>query len=144
MFRIVAATCNTSAAPEVIANSAPDGSRGAAGSRPAYDPRRHWMLLLRHLREDDLGDVVVAAPVGCAFGIAELVEIVTARLGGEPMREVIDRPRIVDGGDLAAVEEDRIEPGRCGAGRHHGNEAQPKHLGVYSWCSAFAENRWGC
>ena len=87
------------------------------------------MLLRRHLREDALGDVVVAAPIGRPLGIGELVEIMTTRLGRQAMGYVIDGARIVDRVDFAAVETDRIELGRGGRGGHDRDEAQPQHLG---------------
>ena len=43
------------------------------------------MLLLAHLVEDRLGDVVVAAPVGGPLGVGELVEVVPAGLLGQPL-----------------------------------------------------------
>ena len=87
------------------------------------------MLLLGHLREDAFGDVVVATPVGRALGISELVEIMPAGLGREPVRDAIDGARIVDHVDLAAMKTDRVELRLGGRRRHHRDESQPQHPG---------------
>src|SRR3546814_11060355 len=57
-----------------VAQVAADRGRGAAGAGTAHDPRRLGEALLPQLADDRLGDVVVAAPVGGAFGQAELLE----------------------------------------------------------------------
>ncbi len=44
------------------------------------------MRLFAHLLEDRLGDVVVAAPVGRALGVGELIQVVPAGLLGQPLR----------------------------------------------------------
>jgi hypothetical protein len=44
------------------------------------------MLLVAHLGEYRLRDVVVAAPIGGPFGVGELVQIVSARFVGNPFR----------------------------------------------------------
>jgi len=71
-------------AEAAVARIAADGRAGAAGARAAHDPGRHWMGLLFHLPEDRLGDVVVGAPVGGAFGVGELVHEMPAGLAREP------------------------------------------------------------
>ena len=43
------------------------------------------MLFLGHLRENALGDIIVATPVGRTLGKGELVEIMTARFPREPV-----------------------------------------------------------
>ena len=50
-----------------------------------------WRLAL-HLAEDAFGDVVVAAPVGGALGVGELVEVVAAGLRRQA-RGDLRRPR---------------------------------------------------
>jgi hypothetical protein len=59
------------------------------------------MLLQAHLREQRLGDIVVAAPVGGALGIGELVQVLSASVGRQPRRFGIDRGGIV--GNQVAV-----------------------------------------
>ncbi|PAV92643.1 hypothetical protein WR25_05288 [Diploscapter pachys] len=110
-----------------IADEPPDRRRRAAGSCAAHHPGRHRMLLRRHLREDRFGDVVVATPVGRALGIGELVDEMTAGFRSEPVRCLVDRTRIVDRMDFAAMETDRVELRRRGAGGHHRDEPQPEH-----------------
>ena len=50
----------------------------------------------RHLLEDDLGNVVVAPPVGRALGIGELVDEVAAAVVGQPLGLLGDAPGVVD------------------------------------------------
>ena len=67
-----------------VADVAADRGGGAAGAGADHDPRRHRVPLQGELREDRLGDVVVAAPVGGPLGVGELVHVVAAGLGGQP------------------------------------------------------------
>ena len=60
------------------AHVAADRRARPAGAGADHDPRGHRVRLQRHLREDRLGDVVVAAPVRRALGVGELVEVVPA------------------------------------------------------------------
>ena len=110
-----------------IADEATDRRRRSAGPRPTDDPAGNGVLLRRHLRENALCDVIVAAPVGRALGIGELVEIMAARLRCEPMGDVIYGARIVDRVNLAAVKADRVQLGRGGRGGHDREEAQAQH-----------------
>jgi hypothetical protein len=43
------------------------------------------MILVAHLKEYRLRDVVVAAPIGGSFGVGELVQVVPAGLLGNPL-----------------------------------------------------------
>ena len=60
------------------------------------------MLLVLHLRENALGDIVVAAPVGGALGEGELIEIMAAGFIGDPLRRLIDLAGALDQMALAA------------------------------------------
>ena len=51
------------------------------------------MLLVAHLDEYRLGDVVVAPPVGGSLGVGELVEVVAAGLLGDPFGLGVDLTR---------------------------------------------------
>src|ERR1700733_15623731 len=88
----------------LVADEPTDGRGGAAGAGAAYDPGGNGVFLLTHLRKDALGDVVVAAPVGGAFCVGELIQIVSVRFRGEALCFGIDGPRIRDGMDLPAME----------------------------------------
>ena len=68
------------------ARVAADRRARAAGARAVHDPGRDGVPLQRHLVEDRLGDVVVAAPVRRALRVRELVEEVAAALVREPLR----------------------------------------------------------
>ena len=106
-----------------VAQVASDRRRRAAGACAANDPRRPGMGLARQLDEDRLGDVVVAAPVGRAFGQTELVEM------AGPARGMFGRARLRVGGilDQIAVPAERAhvaDLARRGAHGHHRGEAQ--------------------
>ena len=79
-------------AQAAVAQVAADRRRGAAGAGAADDPRRFRIGFLRQLAEDRFGDVVVAAPVGRAFGQAELVEVAGAARGMPGARARARRP----------------------------------------------------
>src|SRR3954454_4942764 len=114
-----------SAVPEVAA----DRGAGPSRPRPDHDPLGQRVPLQRELAEDGLRDVVVAPPVGGAFGVAELVEVVAAALGREPSGLVVDVGRPVHEGAPAAVELDQRDLLRAGRGGHHRDERQPEHPG---------------
>ena len=82
-----------------------------------HDPARDRVPLARHLLEDRLGDVVVAAPVGGPLGIGELVEVVAAALVGQPARHVVDLAGVVDEVALAALALDQGDLLRAGRAR---------------------------
>jgi hypothetical protein len=65
------------------------------------------MLFAAHLGEHAFGDIVVAAPVGGALGIGELVEIMAFGFGRQALGDVVDRARVRDLVDLAAVKASR-------------------------------------
>ncbi|COX96027.1 Uncharacterised protein [Mycobacterium tuberculosis] len=69
-----------------VADVAADRRAGSAGARTHDDPFRGGVLLFAHLHVDRLGDVVVAAPVGCALRVGELVQIVAAGFLGDALR----------------------------------------------------------
>ena len=69
---------------------AADGRAGPAGAGTDDDPGRHWERLATQLGEHRLGDVVVAAPVGCPFGIGELVQVVPTGAGRQIRSHLID------------------------------------------------------
>ena len=73
------------------------------------------------LREDRFGDVVVRAPVGRAFGQAELVQVARTR-SGVRSRDVDDRARIRDQLDVAAEPAHARDLVGRRAGRHDGRE----------------------
>ena len=79
--------------------------------------------------EDALGDVVVAAPVGGALGIGELVEVVAAGLRRQARGGVVDVGRMLDEVAAAAEALDRLDLGPAGAARHHRDEGQAEELG---------------
>jgi hypothetical protein len=91
------------------------------------------MPLARHLLEHALGDVVVAAPVGGALGIGELVHVVAAGALGQRAGLLVHLRRVVDEVAARAVEGDlRDLLGRGGA-RHHRDEGQaqqPREVGL--------------
>ncbi len=58
-----------------IAQVASDGGRSTTGTDAAHDPGRYRLRFAAQLAEDRFGDVVVAAPVGGAFGQTELIEM---------------------------------------------------------------------
>src|SRR5690606_34600413 len=66
-----------------VADIAPNRCRSAAGAGAADDPGRLRMRFGSELADDRFGDVVVAAPVGRAFGQPELVEM-AGTVGGMP------------------------------------------------------------
>ena len=111
------------------ARVAADRRARPAGAGPDHDPRRDGVLLQRHLAEDRLGDVVVAAPVRRALGVGELVEEVPVALGREPLRLGDDRRRVVDEVARAALRLDQRDLLGAGRGRHHRDERQAEEAG---------------
>src|SRR5690606_4466641 len=75
------------------------------------------------------GDVVVAAPVGGALGVGELVHEVAAELGGQPAGLAVDGPRVFDEVALPAVPFDQFDLLAAGGLRDDGDERQPQHAG---------------
>ena len=61
-----------------------------------------------HLIEDALGNVVVAPPISGAFGIGELIKIVSASLVGQSAGSIIDRRSGVDEMATSAEPLDRL------------------------------------
>src|SRR5690606_28988803 len=89
------------AAQAAVAQVAADRGRGAAGAGAADHPRRLRLRFAGELANDRFGDVVVAAPVGGAFGQAELVEVAGA-LCGVPGGAFVDLRGVVDEVAVAA------------------------------------------
>ena len=87
------------------------------------------MPLQRHLAEDRLRDVVVAAPVGRALGVGELVEEVPAALGREPLRLGVHRRRVVDQVARASLRLDQRDLLGAGGRRHDRDERQAEEPG---------------
>ena len=106
------------------ARVAADRRARPAGSGSHDDPGGDGMPLLRHLAEDRLRDVVVAAPVGRALGKCELVEEVPFALVGEPPRLVDDRPGVVDQVARPSLRLDERDLLGAGGGRHDRDERQ--------------------
>jgi hypothetical protein len=82
---------------------------------------------MAHLGKDAFGDVVVAAPIGRAFGKGELVHIVATALVSQALRLAIDGGGI---GHLVALPAQRLDRGDLfsgRAGRDHGDERQAQH-----------------
>ena len=74
-----------------------DGCRRTAGPGSANNPAWDLMYLLIHLGEDAFGNIVVAAPVGGALGVGELVHVVPAGLA-------LEAPSLgVDGSGIASL-----------------------------------------
>ena len=106
------------------AGVAADRRARPAGSGPHHDPRGNGVSLQRHLAEDRLRDVVVAAPVGRALRVGELVEEVPAALGREPLRLVVHGRRVVDQVTRPSLRLDQRDLLGAGGGRHDGDERQ--------------------
>ena len=87
------------------------------------------MILARHLLEDRLRDVVVAAPVGRALGVSELVEEQAARFGRKAFGRRVHLARAVDHVHVATVKADRLDLRRRSAARDYRDELQPDQLG---------------
>jgi hypothetical protein len=77
-----------------------------------------------HLLEDGLRDVVVAAPVGGALGVGELVHVVAVALARQALGLGVDLVAPLDEVAAPAVEGDLRHLGRRGAARHDGDEGQ--------------------
>ena len=111
----------------VVARIAPDRRGRPAGARAADDPARHRMRFAGHLGKDRFGDIVVAAPVGRAFGIGELVDVMALQIVRQRLGGRIDLTRRVYEMAFAAVEGDRVDLGLRGAARNHCDETQAQH-----------------
>jgi hypothetical protein len=66
------------------------------------------MGFTRHLAENAVGDIVVAAPIGGAFGIGELIHVMAAQLLGQTRGLAVNRARAVD---LVALPAQRLDGG---------------------------------
>src|SRR4051794_38279690 len=79
-----------------IADIAPDRSRSPTCACAHHNPGGLRVLFCPHLIKDALGDVVVASPVSRAFGIGELIKIVSAGLFGQLRGGIVNCSRAVD------------------------------------------------
>ena len=111
----------------LVADVAADRGRSAAGAGAHHDPGGDRMLFAAHLLEHRFGDVVVAAPVGGALGIGELVHVDTAQTGRQLVGGGIDALAVGHQVALPALALDLLDLLRRGAGRHHGMERQAQH-----------------
>src|SRR5690606_38711704 len=91
-----------------VVDVAGEGGRGAPGARGGDDPRRFGVPLLRQLLEDRLGDVVVATPVCPAFGVCELIHVVTAVPPRQRWGDVVDLAGLVDEMTLPSMQFDQL------------------------------------
>lgn len=87
----------------LIADVAPQRGGGAAGASAHHDVFRHREGFARHLAEDAVGDVVVAAPVGGALGVGELIHIVAVQLFRQLFGGGVDLGGVIDEVTAAAV-----------------------------------------
>jgi hypothetical protein len=112
-----------------IADIAADRGARPSRARAHDDPGRQGEALPAHLGEQALGDIVVAAPVGGAFGVGELIHEVAAQLDRQGAGEIA--------GVFARLGEPQFPPGRLdggqlgrgGGGGNHGDEGQPHQSG---------------
>src|SRR6218665_1355467 len=77
-----------------IADMPADGCGSAAGSGAAHHPEWHGMAFVRHLEVDAVCNIVAIAPVACAFGISELIDIMATDLARDPLSFRVDHARI--------------------------------------------------
>ena len=112
-----------------VADITPQRGGGTTGAGAAHDPFRHRVRLFSHLLEDGLGDVVVGAPVGGAFGVGELVHEVAAGLARKPFRFAVQVAGALHQMAAATMKFDGGNLFRRGAGRDHRDERQPQQTG---------------
>ena len=112
-----------------IADIAPDRGRGAAGAGAHHHPFGFGKFLKLHLLKDAFGDIVVAAPIGCALGIGELVQIMPARVRGDPGRDLIDLGWLIDQFAAPAKAPDRRQLGLAGGFGHDRDKGQAQKIG---------------
>ena len=101
-----------------VPDVAADRGRRAAGAGAHHHPGRDRVRpRAASAVKIDLGDVVVAAPVGRPLGVGELVHVVAVALGREAMGFRVDVVRVVD--EVAAcrrrTRSGRSSPARCRA-----------------------------
>ena len=111
-----------------VAQVPADRRARAAGARADHDPLGHGVRLGDQLLEDRLGDVVVAAPVGGALGVGELVEVVPAQLVGEAAGDLVDGAcgsHQLAAAAFALDQGELVGAGRAGDHRHERQPEQP-------------------
>ena len=106
-----------------ITHVAADGRRRAAGAGADDNPGWGRVAFEAHLREQAFGDVVVAAPIGRALGISELIHVVAAGSLRDPARLVVDLRGLREA-HLAAEKFDRFDLRLGGRARSDGDEGQ--------------------
>ncbi len=107
-----------------IADEAPEGSRGATSSCPTDDPCWFWVIFTLHLLKNALGDVVVAAPVGRAFGEGELIKKMPIIFARQTLCNVIDRAGVFNKMDVTSLKLDSIDLGWRRLCRDYSDEFQ--------------------
>ena len=123
IFRIDHAEPRRGGRALAITHVAADGGRRATGAGADDDPGRGRVAFEPHLREQAFGDVVVAAPIGRALGISELIHIVAAGSLRDPARLVVDLRGLREA-HLAAEKFDRLDLRLGGRARSDGDEGQ--------------------
>ena len=87
------------------------------------------MRLMGHLAENAVRNVIIAAPVGGAFGEGELVHIVTIQLAGQHFGGRIDFAGTVHKVAASAVKFDLFNFTFRRAGGHHGDKREAQQAG---------------
>ena len=113
----------------LVAHVAAKSGRSAAGTGAADDPVRHRIGFVRHLGENGVGDIIVAAPVCGALGIGELVHVMTIQLLRQTLGFVVNGGRIVHQVAAPAIEFDGANFFLRGALGHHRDEGQAQQAG---------------
>src|ERR1700730_1163029 len=113
----------------LIADVAADRGAGSSGARPDHDPLRNRMLLVAHLDEYRLRDVVVAAPIGGSFGVGELVQVVPTSLLGDAFGLGVEAARALYEMATATLRFDQCDLGRASRRGHHRDERETQQCG---------------
>ena len=111
-----------------VADVAADGGRGAARAGADHDPGWDRVGFGRHLGEDRVGDVVVAAPVRYLLGVGELVHVVAIEFTGQALGFAV-YVGVLHQVAFAAIERDLVDLLPGGALGHHGDEGQVQEFG---------------
>ena len=81
--------------------------------------------LALHLTKDAVGDIIIAAPVGGALSVSELVHVMTVQLTRQLLRGRIDFAGAFHEMTATAVKFNLFNLTFCRTGRHDGNKWQP-------------------
>ena len=90
---------------------------------------RHRIRLTLHLMENTVGDIIVAAPVGGAFGIGELIHIVTVQFVRQLLRGGVNLAGAFDKVGATAIKRNLFDFAFCRAGRHYRDKRQAEQSG---------------